>query len=394
MGREGREGGGKPGRVGKVYALGSFAGLWSGTMLMPSEPPYTALVAAPGGAFPPRGLARDDLVAAARPVYMRIAEHWSFHPHAPAPPPAPDARTMSAGWLPAGARVVGVGGGRVEVRVPASGAAEHGPFEPGSESGSAPGPISSFAAPSTSSLAAGSGYRAGGGQGGRGNRGQGGGGGGTIAYRRGAEDGYVYETVREGRVRAGAHDGEVCPGCVGGRERERERERARRGAAEEDDDVSLPSPPSSSASSSSQEPPAGSADWPEWDTRAWAGHRFADDDGWEGACDGVQDVVFTGATDPHHGMAWHHYEYNGRVRPWDGLIGLVMRPVLHIIPCIRTLLWPMYSLLSLVLHVVLLLSFCSIFSAYLPVFRLFLLPHADLLPPQRDRTLGLATYFI
>ncbi|KAJ7659014.1 hypothetical protein B0H17DRAFT_1096320, partial [Mycena rosella] len=25
-------------------------------------------------------------------------------------------------------------------------------------------------------------------------------------------------------------------------------------------------------------------------------------------------------------MAWHHYEYAGRVRPWDGLIGLVMRP--------------------------------------------------------------------
>lgn len=28
-----------------------------------------------------------------------------------------------------------------------------------------------------------------------------------------------------------------------------------------------------------------------------------------------------------HGMAWHHYEYAGRVRPWDGSIGLVMRPV-------------------------------------------------------------------
>ncbi|KAJ7687199.1 hypothetical protein B0H14DRAFT_2846004 [Mycena olivaceomarginata] len=26
-------------------------------------------------------------------------------------------------------------------------------------------------------------------------------------------------------------------------------------------------------------------------------------------------------------MAWHHYQYAGRVRPWDGLIGLIMRPV-------------------------------------------------------------------
>ncbi|KAJ7692288.1 hypothetical protein B0H17DRAFT_1061713, partial [Mycena rosella] len=25
-------------------------------------------------------------------------------------------------------------------------------------------------------------------------------------------------------------------------------------------------------------------------------------------------------------MAWHHYEYTGRVRPWDELIWLVMRP--------------------------------------------------------------------
>ncbi|KAJ7606098.1 hypothetical protein B0H17DRAFT_1119770, partial [Mycena rosella] len=39
-------------------------------MLMPSEPPYTALLSAPGGAFPRGGLVRDDFVAAARPVYL------------------------------------------------------------------------------------------------------------------------------------------------------------------------------------------------------------------------------------------------------------------------------------------------------------------------------------
>jgi hypothetical protein len=27
---------------------------------------------------------------------------------------------------------------------------------------------------------------------------------------------------------------------------------------------------------------------------AWAAHRFDEDEGWEGACDGVQDVVFAG----------------------------------------------------------------------------------------------------
>ncbi|KAJ7460325.1 hypothetical protein FB451DRAFT_1405556 [Mycena latifolia] len=74
--RDGR-GGAVPGRIGRVYELGSFMGLWAGTMLMPSEPPYTALLSAPGGAFPSTGLVRDDFVAAARPVYMRIAEHHS-----------------------------------------------------------------------------------------------------------------------------------------------------------------------------------------------------------------------------------------------------------------------------------------------------------------------------
>ncbi|KAJ7633697.1 hypothetical protein B0H17DRAFT_1108073, partial [Mycena rosella] len=70
-------GGAAPGRIGRVYELGSFAGLWAGKMLMPSEPPYTFLLSAPGGAFPRGGLARHDFVAAARPVYMRIAEHHS-----------------------------------------------------------------------------------------------------------------------------------------------------------------------------------------------------------------------------------------------------------------------------------------------------------------------------
>ncbi|KAF8125529.1 hypothetical protein K438DRAFT_1892007 [Mycena galopus ATCC 62051] len=68
------------------------------------------------------------------------------------------------------------------------------------------------------------------------------------------------------------------------------------------------------------------APWPEWNASAWAAHRFDEDEGWETACDGVQDVIFEGETDPRHGMAWHHYEYAGRVRPWDGLIGLLMRP--------------------------------------------------------------------
>ncbi|KAJ7828973.1 hypothetical protein B0H13DRAFT_2116557 [Mycena leptocephala] len=340
---------------------------------MPSEPPYTALVAAPGGAFPEGGLARDDFVAAARPVYMRIREHWSFHPDTPAPPPAPDSTTadegLREGWLPPGTRVVGVGGGEVEVRVPA---ASH----PVWHSGASVGPNSSF---STSTSAAGHS--------------------GMSGRRRGEETPYTYHTPLDPRIPNAArehpaHDREGCLGCVRVRERERwERGRALLGAhegsesgseegsegeGEGKDDAEMEgggssgsdlsqahtrssgsfaarastseersaSPSSASAASAyrgyspsssprSQAPSQHSspsqdstaAPWPEWSAPAWAAHRFDEDEGWEGACDGVQDVVFTGETDPRHGASWHHYEYSGRVRPWDGLIGLVMRPL-------------------------------------------------------------------
>ncbi|KAJ7088524.1 hypothetical protein B0H15DRAFT_292912 [Mycena belliarum] len=367
-GEEGREeparGGAPPGRIGRVYELGSFSGLWAGTMLMPSEPHYTALVTAPGGAFPPGGLERDDFIAAARPVYMRIAEHHS----------TTGEEGMRAGWLPHGARFLPravlhqAGHTQVEVRVDGA-AAGNGSFE--AQFGYA---------------GVGGGYGAAFGAGG-------------LEAGGGREDAYVYETVGErGRVREGAH-AEGCPGCA--RAEERARWRRAGGDAEMREELSgretssgrrsdasyesqwqatsalaslqAASPstsssqgpssssqapasldkhsPSSQAPTSSQDPTSASQDttsaasqsWPEWDAPVWAEHRFADDEGWE-ACDGVQDVVFTGATDPRHGMAWHHYEYAGRVRPWDGLIGLVMRP--------------------------------------------------DHPLPQRDRTLGLATYFI
>ncbi|KAJ7064194.1 hypothetical protein C8F01DRAFT_1229662 [Mycena amicta] len=143
------------------------------------------------------------------------------------------------------------------------------------------------------------------------------------------EDPHLYETLLDGRVvRDGVHDVDRCPGCV----RERAEARRRRRRARDDDDESGESTSSTHAdkkrSSSSSASPSGSGSgshksshslnpsspWPE------------DAEGWEPLCDGVQDVVFTGETDPHHGQAWHHYDFSGRVRPWDGLIGLVMRP--------------------------------------------------------------------
>ncbi|KAJ7440732.1 hypothetical protein FB451DRAFT_1191382 [Mycena latifolia] len=332
--RDGRRGA-APGRIGRVYELGSFTGLWAGTMLMPSKPPYTALLSTPGGAFPSAGLVRDDFVVAARPVYMRIAEHQSFQPHTPVPPPPPDSTTgeegMRAGWLPRGTRVLPINAHQVEVRVD--------PLVAN---------ISTFEAQF--------GYT-------------------EAGDRREEEKVYVYETVGEGgKVREDAHV-EGCVGCVRAEERARwAKERWTRGVDVEMEEAPVyessedpspscsqersgeslgeygsasvsgsssspaaaSSPPQDQASDSAQEHTSYSASfehtsdsskaWPEWDAPAWAGHRFVIDEGWEGACDGVQDVVFTGSTDPQHGMAWHHYEYAGRVRPWDGLIGLVMRP--------------------------------------------------------------------
>ncbi|KAK0234015.1 hypothetical protein IW262DRAFT_127548 [Armillaria fumosa] len=40
-------------------------------------------------------------------------------------------------------------------------------------------------------------------------------------------------------------------------------------------------------------------------------------------CTGVQDVIITGKTDDRHGQAWKHYMYYGRVRRWDGMIGIL-----------------------------------------------------------------------
>ncbi|KAJ7133407.1 hypothetical protein C8R44DRAFT_899892 [Mycena epipterygia] len=40
-------------------------------------------------------------------------------------------------------------------------------------------------------------------------------------------------------------------------------------------------------------------------------------------CNGIQDIIFTGATDLRHGQAWNHFEFYGRLRAWDGMIGIL-----------------------------------------------------------------------
>ncbi|KAJ7728590.1 hypothetical protein DFH07DRAFT_998824 [Mycena maculata] len=45
-------------------------------------------------------------------------------------------------------------------------------------------------------------------------------------------------------------------------------------------------------------------------------------------CNGIQDIIFTGATDTRHGAAWNHFEFFGRLRAWDGMIGILRVSVL------------------------------------------------------------------
>ncbi|KAJ7232333.1 hypothetical protein B0H12DRAFT_1223214 [Mycena haematopus] len=414
-GREGRGGnqglgGAPPGRIGRVYALGSFAGLWAGTMLMPSEPPYTALVASPTGALPAGGLPRNEFVAAARPVYMRVREHWrnlimltlrlQLPPkHAPPPPPA-DSTTadegLRTGWLPPGTRVVGVGGGTVEVRVPWW--EQHVPGFHGQGHGevytyhTALVDAAAHAAHDTDrcggcvrvrgrerwmrgvaagEAGAGAGSGAGSGSATASGSASGSGGSGSGSGSWGGEEEDVAEedveeeeedddeegreVPAESEVSSSSppspsfsqhHDDDVPTANSDSPRSSRTSDASLRNAdshssppkADSDSSPNADSDARSSRNSDTDPSPRTSdedasprtsndaAPWPEWDTPAWAAHRFDDDEGWEGQCDGVQDVIFEGETDAHHGMAWHHYEYAGRVRPWDGLIGLVMRP--------------------------------------------------------------------
>ncbi|KIK59368.1 hypothetical protein GYMLUDRAFT_678232 [Collybiopsis luxurians FD-317 M1] len=40
-------------------------------------------------------------------------------------------------------------------------------------------------------------------------------------------------------------------------------------------------------------------------------------------CNGIRDILLRGTTDPRHANAWGNWSWKGRVRKWDGLIGLV-----------------------------------------------------------------------
>ncbi|KAJ7170955.1 hypothetical protein C8R46DRAFT_1087260 [Mycena filopes] len=246
-------------RLGLSYVPGTFTGLWQGRMLIPSEHHFTALVTT--RACPP-SFDEAYLGTTTFPLFMRIAEHHSHAPNKPAP-------------------CGGVGNG----------------WDDGLRNGYFP-PHTRFVRDDARGVR----VRVGGPGGGEG-------------------DVYEYETYcrpgAEGNSTAApSHDPEVCTGC---RARE-ELLRARR--AQEAADVreelfarvGLGRGLSRGASSSRGTP---------------------EDDGDEGEpppahdpariplCDGIQDIIFTGTTDLRHGQAWNSFDFYGRLRAWDGMIGLL-----------------------------------------------------------------------
>jgi len=46
----------------------------------------------------------------------------------------------------------------------------------------------------------------------------------------------------------------------------------------------------------------------------------------ENMCSGICDIIVTGETLDRHGQAWHHYNFYGRIRSWDGLVAIVRVP--------------------------------------------------------------------
>ncbi|KAK0430892.1 hypothetical protein EV421DRAFT_1721055 [Armillaria borealis] len=101
---------------------------------------------------------------------------------------------------------------------------------------------------------------------------------------------YVYEnwngSESKTKIKGRFHDRETCVGCAMREKQERKRRDADADAVANDEDAPLDSVPL---------PP----------------------------CTGVQDVIITGKTDDRHGQAWNHYTYYGRVRRWDGMIGIL-----------------------------------------------------------------------
>ncbi|THV03830.1 hypothetical protein K435DRAFT_851434 [Dendrothele bispora CBS 962.96] len=319
-------------KMGKVYEPGSLTGLWTGRMLIPTEDRLQALLIPPQpdpdreqgqngpiqtpspdsaaglsedgqnedddanrqpdptdhiNSFPFPPLFSEDYLgpAATVPVFMRLTEYVCYAPNRACPTGGPRAgvdsdQGFSNGYFPIGTEFRPTSDGQgLRVLVPARSAQS--------------GRVEEYI------------YQ---------------------VYRRpssGVAADHTMET--NARLEPGRfHDRETCPGC---RAREELLSRVRREEAEhledeveevecdeEEDDDTLDSV-SQSTSASTTSSFSYNEELPPHDP-----HKIL-------PCDGIQDIIVVGETDKRHGMAWNPFKFYGRVRPYDGMVGLLRSPV-------------------------------------------------------------------
>ncbi|KAJ6453112.1 hypothetical protein C8R45DRAFT_1039644 [Mycena sanguinolenta] len=264
-------------RLGPCYVPGSFTGLWQGRMLIPSENHLNALVSAEAY---PRDFDEAHLGTTTFPLFMRIVEHHSYAPDVPVPC-SPSAEQWDDGlanaFFPPEARFVSHDGYRDT----------HGR-----------------------------------------RRGQGI----TVRTRVNGEDhAYEYATYDPAKATDSEgndnHDPDTCQGCLLREEQMRSR-RAEAAAAAHDELIErMGTGRTSGTTSRAPHVEADGDDAEDADDGEPDAERDGDAPTHDPArippCTGIQDIIFTGATDLRHGQAWNHFEFHGRVRLWDGLITLL-----------------------------------------------------------------------
>ncbi|KAJ7231864.1 hypothetical protein B0H12DRAFT_1146219 [Mycena haematopus] len=274
-------------RLGPCYAPGMLTGLWQGRMLVsiPSENHLNALVSTEAY---PRDFDEAHLGTTTFPLYMRIVEHHSHAPDVPVPCGASDGWDdgLANAFFPPEARFLPHDGYRDE-------------------------------------------------------RGRRRGQGVTVRANVNGED-RAYEYVTYDRATAGDsenHDPDACPWCRLREEsmRTQRAEVAAAAAAAHYELVERMGMGHASCTSTTapdvefDEDDADAAEDSDSDSDEMETETETDDDSTPPAhdparmppCTGIQDIIFTGATDLRHGQAWNHFDFYGRVRLWDGLVTLL-----------------------------------------------------------------------
>ncbi|KAG7088586.1 hypothetical protein E1B28_012563 [Marasmius oreades] len=267
-------------RQGRVYTPGSLTGLWSGRMLIPSQSHLEDMLR-PRGPQPedgrlvhprPEDFTENNLRLTTVPVFMRLTEHVSYAPNP---------------MIPCGGRSDSTDPAEREFDQGLS----NGYFPNGMRHRRSPdgeGVIFSVPPPATSTSSVPQEYYYH-----------------TLKSKRGGDT----NRLKPGKF----HDLDSCSGCrVVAEARQKARVSATAEEGEEDDDLG-------DTASDPQDSVEDDDSYFEETAPPHDPHKVLD-------CDGIQDIVITGETDDRHGQAWNHFTFQGRVRHYDGMVGILRCP--------------------------------------------------------------------